>query len=45
MLIDGALLGDVGIQLSNADEALHVAAWLAFGNFDLVEVAGGVVID
>jgi len=45
VLIDGAVARDIGVDVGNADQDLDVAVRELFGDFDLVEVAGGVVVD
>jgi len=40
----GEVNGDIGIDIGDADEEPNAGGG-AFGDFDLVEVAGGVVVD
>ena len=40
-----AVLWDECIYVGDADHDLHVAVGEAFGNFDLIQVAGSVIID
>ena len=45
MLIDGTGFRDVIVNVSNADQHLDIAVGQLLGDFDLVEVPGGVVVD
>ena len=45
MLIDGSEFGDEGVDVSDADEHSDVAIRLALCSFDLIEIAGSVVVD
>ena len=44
-MIGRSLLGDEGIHVCNADHDLHVAIGSAFGDFNLIQIARGVVVD
>jgi hypothetical protein len=45
MLIDRSLPGDEGIYIGDADQNSDVAIRQSFRNLDLIQVAGGVVVD
>ncbi len=45
MLIDRRVFGDKGVHIGDSDHHFDVAVGQAFGNFDLVEIFGGVVVD
>ena len=45
MLVDGSLLGDEGIHVCNTDHDLHIAVGSALGDFNLIQIARGVVVD
>jgi hypothetical protein len=45
VLIDGRIFGDEGVHVGDADHDLDAAVGQALGDFDLVEVFRGVVVD
>jgi hypothetical protein len=45
VLIDCALLGDEGVQISNSDKNLYIAVRQSFCNLDLVQVPRRVVVN
>jgi len=45
MLIDGSLFRDEGIDVGDPNHDLHIAIRSGLSDLDLVQVAGGVVID
>ena len=45
MLIDWSLFGDECIYVGDANQNLYVSVGQALDDFDLIEIAGGVIVD
>ena len=45
MPINGALLRNEGVYVGNADENFDIAVRQSFRNFDLIQIAGSIIVN